>query len=170
MQRATLQRRGDELRPSRTVSEPLAPTTKRANHGPPGRIRQPRRGPFVTVCYRTRVQHLDRFQVLPITISEYSSGFGESSKHMRQFLTFGAFRYNVPRTSGTLTRTIRRGRALGIPLFSNSCAVAGRTLAEARVGGFSKDKEDEVILVMEPVRVCSAAPHARDPPRECFGA
>lgn len=52
--------------------------------------------------------------------------------------------------------------------------VVERTLAEAytgaRVGGFSKDKEDEVILVMEPVRVCSAAPHARDPPRECFGA
>lgn len=45
---------------------------------------------------------------------------------------------------------------------------AGNTTA--RVGGSSKDKEDEVILVMEPVRVCSATPHARDPPRECFGA
>lgn len=47
---------------------------------------------------------------------------------------------------------------------------ASRSVYRGRVGGFSKDKEDEVILVMEPVRVCSAAPHAREPPRECFGA
>ncbi|KOX78612.1 hypothetical protein WN51_07473, partial [Melipona quadrifasciata] len=47
-----------------------------------------------------------------------------------------------------------------------SCAVAGRTLAEARVGGFSKDKEDEVILVMEPTIGAAQKSDNLTPPRQ----
>ena len=58
MQRATLQRRGDELRP-RGPSQNLWLLRPCASHGPPGRIRQPR-GPFVTAWYWTRVQDLGK--------------------------------------------------------------------------------------------------------------
>lgn len=47
MQRATLQRRGDELRPRGPSQKPLAS----ANHGPLGRIRVPQ-VPFVTTIER----------------------------------------------------------------------------------------------------------------------
>lgn len=50
MQRATLQRRGDELRPRGPSQKPLASATS-ANHGPLGRIREPQ-VPFVTAIER----------------------------------------------------------------------------------------------------------------------